>query len=98
MITAWTQNSRWQLAWDIQPLSSNVKMDPKNKMKTKIQNTCHIGCLGQRGTRLPKESNQPEVEKCSTGSASSLEKPSDGNHAQGDLPAGPSRVTPTKKK
>ena len=28
----------------------------------------------------------------------SLEKHSDGNHVQGDLPAGPSRVTPTKKK
>ena len=31
-------------------------------------------------------------------SATSLEKHSDGNQAQGDLPAGPSRVTPTKKK
>ena len=30
--------------------------------------------------------------------ATSLEKYSDGNHAQGDLTAGPSRVTPTKKK
>ena len=99
MITAWIQRSRWQLAWDIQPLSSNVKMHPKNKMKTKSQNTCHIvRRLGKRGTRLPRESNQPGVEKCSTGSASSLEKHSDGNHAQGDLPAGPFRVTPTKKK
>ena len=32
------------------------------------------------------------------GSTTSLEKHSDGNHAQGDLPAGPSRATPTKKK
>ena len=28
----------------------------------------------------------------------SLGKHSDGNHTQGDQPAGPSRVTPTKKK
>ena len=33
-----------------------------------------------------------------SGSATSLERHSDGNHAQGDLPASPSRVTPTKKK
>ena len=33
-----------------------------------------------------------------SGSATSLEKHADGNHAQGDLPASPSRVTPTKKK
>ena len=33
-----------------------------------------------------------------SGSATSLEKHSDGNHAQGDLPASPSRVTPKKKK
>ena len=31
-------------------------------------------------------------------SATSLEKHSDDNKAQGDLTAGPSRVTPTKKK
>ena len=42
--------------------------------------------------------NQRGVEKCTTGSATSLGKHSDGNHAQGDLPASPSRVTPTKKK
>ena len=54
--------------------------------------------MGKQGTRPPRESNQPGVEKCTTGSATSLGKHSDGNHAQGDLPAGPSRVTPTKKK
>ena len=48
--------------------------------------------------RPPRDSNQPEVEKCTTGSATSLEKHSDGNQAQGDLPTSPSRVTPTKKK
>ena len=36
--------------------------------------------------------------KCTTGSETSLEKHSDGNHAQRDLPAGPSRVTLTKTK
>ena len=46
----------------------------------------------------PRDSNQPRVKKCSTGSAASLEKHSDSNHAQGDLRAGPFRVTPTKKK
>ena len=43
------------------------------------------------------ELNQPGIEKCTTGLATSLEKHSDGNHAQRDLPAGSSRVTPTKK-
>ena len=38
------------------------------------------------------------VEKCTTGSVTSLRKHSVGNHAHGDLPAGLSRVTPTKKK
>ena len=52
--------------------------------------------MGKHGTRAPRESNQPGVEKCATGSATSLGKHSDGNHAQGDLPAGLSRVTPTK--
>ena len=37
------------------------------------------------------------MEKCTTGSATSLEKQTHGNHAQGDLPAGSSGVTPTKK-
>ena len=46
----------------------------------------------------PRESNQPGVKKCTAGSTTSLEKHSDDNHAQGDLPAGPSRVTPTQKK
>ena len=54
--------------------------------------------MGKRGTCPPRESNQPRVKKCTTGSATSLEKHSDGNHAQGDLPSGPFRVTPTKKK
>ena len=54
--------------------------------------------MGKQGTRPPKESKQPGVEKCTNGSATSLGKQSDGNHAQGYLPAGPSRVTPTKKK
>ena len=52
----------------------------------------------KQGTRLPRDSNQPGVEKCTTGSTASFEKHSDGNHAEGDLPAGPSRVTTTKKK
>ena len=68
-------------------------------MKTRSQNTYHIVCrMGKQGTHPPRESNQPGVKKCTTGSATSLGKHSDGNHAQGDLPAGPSRVTPTKKK
>ena len=68
-------------------------------MKTRSQNTYHIvRRVGKNGTRPPGESNQPGVEKCTTGSATSLGKHSAGNHAQGDLPAGPSRVTPTKKK
>ena len=54
--------------------------------------------MDKQGTRPPRELTQPRVEKCTTGSASSSEKRSDGNHAQGDLPAGPSRATSTKKK
>ena len=54
--------------------------------------------MGKQGTRRPRESNQPGVEKCTTGSATSLGKQSDDKHAQGDLPAGPPRVTLTKKK
>ena len=42
--------------------------------------------------------NKPGVEKCTTGSVTSLEKHSDRKHVQGDLPAGQSRVTPRKKK
>ena len=45
-----------------------------------------------------KSQNHSGVEKCYTESATSLEKHSDGNQAQRDLPASPSRVTPTKKK
>ena len=48
--------------------------------------------------RSPKESNQPEVKKCTAGSGSSLEKHSDGHDGQGDLPASLSKVAPTKKK
>ena len=84
---------------NIQSLSSKVKMPPKNKMKTRSQNTYHIvRRVGKQGMSSPRESNQPGVEKCTTGSATSLEKLSDGNNAQKDLPADPSRVTPTKKK
>ena len=68
-------------------------------MKTRSKNTDHIvGGVGKQSTRPPRKSNQPDVQKCTTGSATSLGKHSDGNHAQGDLPAGTSRVTPTKKK
>ena len=73
-------------------------MHPNNKVETRSQNTCHIVRLvGKQGTRPPRESNQPGVEKCTTGLATSLEKNSNGNQAQGDLPACPSRITPTKK-
>ena len=68
-------------------------------MKTRSQNTYHIvRCMDKQGTRPSRESNQPGVGKCTTGSATSLGKHSDGNHAPGDLPAGPSTVTPVKKK
>ena len=68
-------------------------------MKARRQNTYHIvRRVGKQGTRPPRESNQPGVKKCTTGSATSLGKHSDGNHAHRDLPAGPSRLTPTKKK
>ena len=84
---------------NIQSPSSKVKMPPKNKMKTRSQNTYYIvRRVGKQGMSSPRESNQAGVEKCTTGSATSLEKFSDGNHAQEDLPADPSRVTPTKKK
>ena len=67
-------------------------------MKARSQNTYHIDRrVSKQRTHPPKESNQPGVEKCTTGSVTSLGKHSDGNHAQGDLPAGSSRVTPTKK-
>ena len=43
-------------------------MNPNNKMKTRSQNTCHIvRRVGKQGTRPPRESNQPGVEKCTTG-------------------------------
>ena len=68
-------------------------------MKTRSKNTDYIvGRVGKQGTRPPRKSNQPSVQKCTTASATSLGKHSDGNHAQGDIPAGTSRLTPTKKK
>ena len=69
-------------------------------MKTRSQNTCHIVLrVGKQEMRPPRESNQPDVEKCTTGSGTSKNKKHcDGNHAQGDLPVGPFRVTPRKKK
>ena len=68
-------------------------------MKTKSQNTYYIvHHVGKQGMLPPRESNQPGFEKCTTESATSLEKHSDSNQAQGDLPAGLFRVTPTKKK
>ena len=77
----------WYLVQNIQSLSSKVKMPPRNKMKTRSQNTYHIvRRVGKQGMSSPRESNQPGVEKCTTGSATSLEKLSDGNHAQEDLP------------
>ena len=54
--------------------------------------------MGKQGMHPPRESNQPGVKKCTTRSVTSLGKHFDGNHALGDLPAGPSRVTPTKTK
>ena len=67
-------------------------------MKTRSQNTNHIvHCVGKQGKRPQRESNQHLVEKCTTGLATSLETKSDGKHAQGDLPVGPSRVILTKK-
>ena len=54
--------------------------------------------MDKQGTRPPRESNQPVVVKCTTRWATSLEKHSDVNHAQKDLPEVPSRVTSTKKK
>ena len=84
---AWIRNSRLQLAQDIQHLGSKVKVHPNNKTKTRSQNTYHIvHPVGKQGTRPPGESNQPEVEKCTTESTTSLEKHSDGNQAQEDLP------------
>ena len=53
--------------------------------------------MGKQGTRRSRDSNEPGVKKCTTELTTSLEKQSDGNQAQGDLPAAPSRVTPAKK-
>ena len=65
-------------------------------MKTRSQNTYHIVCcVGKQGTR-------PQGSQTSLGSKNVLldwqpQKHSVNNHAQGDLPAGPSGVTQTKK-
>ena len=75
------------------------KMHPNNKMKSRSQNICHIiHRVGKQGTHSLRELNQSGVEKCTTGSKIFLEKHSNANHAQGDRPADPSRVTPIKKK
>ena len=80
------------------PLAVRLKCT-QNKMKTRSQNTYHIfRCLGKQGMLPPRESNQPGVQKCTIGSTTSLGKHSDSNHAQGGLPAGSCRVTPTRKK
>ena len=73
-------------------------MHPKIKWKPEAKTHTTSSVAWIKWDASPRESNQPGVEKCTTGSATSLGKHSDGNHAQGDLPAGPSRVTPTKKK
>ena len=54
--------------------------------------------MDKQGTCPPRESNQPGVEKCTSRWATSLEKHSDSKQAQGYLPAGQYRVTPTKAK
>ena len=41
--------------------------------------------VSKQGTYPPRESNQPGVKKCTTESATSLQKHSDGNQTQGDL-------------
>ena len=74
-------------------------MHSNNKMKTRSQNTYHVvHRVGKQGAHPPRESNQSGVEKCATELATFLEKHSDGNQAQGDLPASSSRLTPTKEK
>ena len=54
--------------------------------------------MGKRGTRPQGSRTSLGSKNVLLGSATSLGKHCDGNHAQEDLPAGPSRVTPTKKK
>ena len=81
----------------ITQFSFGLKCTQKNGNQS--QNTYHIARgMGKQGMHPPRGSNQPGIEKCTTGSATSLRKHFDGNHAQGDLPEGPSRVRPTKKK
>ena len=46
----------------------------------------------------PKRVEPAWRRKCTIGSATSFEKYSDGNHAQGHLPAASSRETPAKIK
>ena len=97
--STWTRNSRWQLAREIQPLGSKVKMHAKVKWKPeiKIHTTSSVAWVNKGS--VPQDSQTSlALKKCATGSATSLGKHSDGNHTQGDQPAGPSRVTPTKKK
>ena len=63
-----------------------VKMHPDNKMKTRSQNTYYIvRRVGKQETHPMRDSSQPGVGKCTAVSATSLEKHSDGNKAQGDL-------------
>ena len=75
-------------------------MHPNDKMKTRSQNTYHIvrRVRKQGTTHPPTVLNQSGVKNYTTELTTSLEKHSDGNQAQRDLPAGPSRITPTKKK
>ena len=97
--SAWTRNSRWQLVRDVQPLCRKFKLHPNNKMKTRNQSKYHnVRLVGKQGGHSPKESDHPGVEKCTNKSTTSLEKHSDGDQAQVNLPAGPSRVTQTRKK
>ena len=68
-------------------------------MKTRNQSKYHnVRLVGKQGGHSPKESDHPGVEKCTNKSTTSLEKHSDGDQAQVNLPAGPSRVTQTRKK
>ena len=67
-------------------------------MKTRNQNTYHIVCrVGKKG-RFPQGSQTSLGLKNILLDQQPLQKHSDGNHAEGDLPAGPSRVKTTKKK
>ena len=80
------------------PLAVRLKCFRITKWSPEVKTYHIVRRLGKQGTRPPRESNQPGVENCTTGLATSLEKYSAGNHAQGDLPAGPSRVTGKRQK